>query len=411
MPDRRQPNPALPFLLCAALLLAAAGPHAQETKAKPAADPIEQYQKQLQSIEDSGGAMDPRLQKILLDMGHLYRERGDNANAAAAFKRALFIDRSHNGLQNPGQIPIVEDLIDADTALSDAKALDRNYQYLYFLYRRNYGDSDRRTIDVIQRIARWRLHAYQLDPHGTGLDHLVKADILYGKAEHALRKSRQENGTQRLQVLYHKAVVDFYLAKAAEDFDVSFHTLRAALIDNGRPSDSVAEQQARKDLQENAELEGELAINQVLDITRARSKADPVAYAHALMFAGDWYLCLYRHWDAMRHYHKAWKVLAAAGMSPAQIALAFGKPRPIDPLTVPGDKPQKMPDHKYVDAVVDVNASGWPTDIRVRDVHPSDDNKLRERGRRAIAAVRFRPHFEHDEPVATSDVPIHYVFR
>ena len=411
MPDRREPNSAFPILLCAALLVAVAGPRAAETKAKPAADPIEQYQQKLQSIEDTGGAMDQRLQPILVDMGQVYRKRGDNSQAAAAFKRALFIDRSHHGLQNPGQVAIVEDLIDADTALSDGRALDKNYQYLYFLYQRNYGDSDRRTIDVVQRIARWRLHAYELDPEGTGLDHLIKADILYGKAEHALGKSKQESGTQRLEVLYHKALVNYYIAKAAEDFGVSFHELRAALINNGRPCDSVAEQQARKDLNEDAELEGEVAINHILDITGARRKADPEAYAHALMFAGDWYLAFYRHWDAMRHYHKAWKVLAATGMSADQIAAAFGRPRPIAPLTVPGDKPQKMPAHKYVDAVVDVNASGWPTNIRVSDVHPGGDNKLRRLGRRAIAAVRYRPRFEDDQPVATSDVSIHYVFR
>jgi tetratricopeptide (TPR) repeat protein len=369
------------------------------------------YEAEIAQLETQGGALDPRLVEPLLGLALQYRDTGRYRDAEVLLRRALHVRRVNEGLHRIEHRDLVELLIGIGQMLEDWESLDRDFQFLYWLHRRNYGD-DVRVVDVIERIADARLDAYRLAPGGRSLAHLVRADALCDDALAILKPRAEEHAARLIAMSYRSAVANYHLAEDFLDFKVSWREIRESLIETGRGTPmEVDEKQAREVLFRDSFAKGEVAIRRVVKLTGRDVDRAPLAHAEALVFMGDWYLLFRRKIDAMQRYRRAWQVLREHDVPAADIAAIFGEPKPLQTLTPPGPaEPGIVPERPWVEAVIDVPDSGWPANIRIRTVHPENEQRLQTRGYYAIAALRYRPRFANGEPVATEDVPLRYLF-
>ena len=135
-------------------------------------------------------------------------------------------------------------------------------------------------------------------------------------------------------------------------------------------------------------------------------------YVQALIFMGDWFTVQRRTWDGSRMYQRAWATLVEHNAEQSIGEALLGEPQPIEYLPMPG-APEIQPDEDsyYVDALLDVPVSGWPDNIRIQSVHPTQETSLYQRAKRAIAATRYRPRFRNGQAVTATNIPLRYVFK
>jgi hypothetical protein len=395
---------------CAVVVLAGTAAAAPAADGPDAAQRFADFEEHAIALERDGGPYHPQLGETLVGLGRAQRDAGLLADAARTLARALHVARVNEGLHNPAHLPLLELLREVHAALGDADAVDRDYQQIYWIRRRNAGNDRTALLPVIAEIGRGRLLAYETAPAAAGLAHLVKADALFDLG----RRIHSESGADGADftLFYHAALVDHRLALEMRRSRVGFHDLRAALIDNGREVSEVSEEQARETLFQEFFLEGEWIGRRIVALTAAREDAAPLAHAEALCFLGDYYLTFRRNVDAMQEYRRAREVLARHGLD-AQAGRLFGAPVPVMALDMPGARavPAPAAERPFVDALLDVDDNGWPRNVRVLRTYPENDAGLAGRGARALLAWHYRPRFEGDRPVATRDVPARYVFR
>jgi len=369
------------------------------------------HEDRIAELERTGGAYDPQLTEALMGLGQAQRTRGLYSQAAATLQRALHIARVNEGLHNAAHIPLLQALLEVHGLLGDAEAMDRDYQQLYWVRRRNSGSERTALLPVIEEIGLGRLRAYEAAPAAVALNHLIKADALYDLGRSLLEDQGTTTGPFDAALFYHAAVVNHRLALEMRRSRVGFHDLRAAMIDNGREVFEVNEQQARESLFQQFFLKGEWIAREIVSQTGARESAAPLAYAEALVFFGDYYLSFRRNIDAMQEYRRAMDVLRRHGLRAHEDRL-FGAPGLVTYLRAPGDPDAGSVSEsaRYVEALVDVSDSGWPENVRVQRTQPVNDGDLARRGELAIHALHYRPRFADGEPVRSRDVPARYVF-
>ena len=369
------------------------------------------WREHIAELEKSGGAYNPQLAEALLGLGQAQRTQGLYAEAAETLQRALHIARANEGLHNPAHIPLLQALLDVHGRLGDAQAVDRDYQQLYWVRRRNAGSDRAALLPVIGEIGLGRLRAYESAPAEVALNHLIKADALYDLARRLQDEAGVAQGSAADTLSYHAAVVNHRLALEMQRSRVGFHDLRAAMIDNGREVFEVNEEQARDTLFQQFFLKGEWIAKEIVARTEAREAAAPLAHVEALVFLGDYYLTFRRNIDAMQEYRRAMDILRRHGLR-AQEEQIFGAPSLVTALRAPGEPEGNVLNEssRYVEALVDIGDSGWPENVRARHTRPENDAELARRGERAIHALHYRPRFADGQPVPTRDVPARYVF-
>lgn len=148
---------------------AAAGKEPAPTATAPELLSIaEQYKQQIARLESEYGAYDARLGEQLLSQGLVYQQLKDHTRALEALKRAHHIKRVNDGLQNLGQVPILQNITESNIALRDWDAVDQNFDQLLWIYRRNYADGDPELLNIYDQVRRWKIQAYR--------DGLLKSD-------------------------------------------------------------------------------------------------------------------------------------------------------------------------------------------------------------------------------------------
>jgi tetratricopeptide (TPR) repeat protein len=370
---------------------------------------VAEFEAQVAELEAAGGAYNPQLAEALTSLGNAQRQLGQLEIAAATLQRALHVARVNDGLHNPKQLPLLQSLLDVHEAIGDAESVDRDYQQIYWVRRRNAAGDRALLAPLVAEIGIGRLRAYETAPAQSGIRHLIKADALY---DMALRNLDDPANTAAADdaLIYHAAVVNHRLALEMGRSRIGFHDLRAAMIENGREVFEVYEQQARASLFQQFFLKGEWLAKQIVARTGARAAAEPVAHAEALRFLGDFYFSFRRDVDARREYRKALDVLQRNGRV-ADEARLFGTPEPVTSLSAPGDDPVPAAAGSHlVEALLDVDEDGWPGNIQVQRTQPEHDAELAQRGARALQAVRYRPRFADGRPAAATGVSGRYLF-
>ena len=388
----------------------ASGTQAPGHEAPALTQSISRYETRIAELEAAEGPHAQRLVEAQLSLGLLHQQAGNHPEAVSALKRALQAARVNQGLHSMSQVAILEAIIDSNVALDAKDELRRNYEYLFWLYQRNYGDHSAGLVSVIKKIGEWYFDLYNFSPPNTTVEPLIAADDLYAKA---LKILPEDGPSQdRVDILYKVAVINHHVAEDILDPMLSHREIREAMIPHGRGSPYLNEVAVRQYYANQSFHKGKRSLKGIIETYEKTLPAGIMDYARALVFMGDWLTVQRRVWEGARLYQRALAALEEHNADPAQVDELFGEPQPIEQLPIPGEaEPQAGADNYYVDALLDVPESGWPHNIRIQAVHPPGETTLIQRAERGIAATRYRPRFRNGHPVATTDVPLRFVFK
>ena len=371
---------------------------------------ISRYEVRIADLEAAEGPHAEQLIEARLSLGLLRQQAGNHRQALTALQEALQSVRVNEGLYSMNQIAILEAIIDSQVALGARDELRRNYEYLFWVYSRNYGNRNAGLVPVIKKVGQWYFDLYNFSPPHTTVEPLIAADDLYARALQLLPKDGPSQ--DRVDILYKVAVINHHVAEDVQDPMLSHREIREAMIPHGRPSPYLNEIAVRQYYADQSFYKGKRSLKRIVDAYATNLPDNITEYARALVFMGDWLTVQRRVIEGSRMYQRAWAALAEHNAAPALVDELFGEPQPIEQLPVPGEgEPEAGADSYYVDAILDVPESGWPRNIRVQAVHPSEETSLIKRAERGIAATRYRPRYRNGQPVATTDVPLRFVFK
>ena len=371
---------------------------------------IARYETRIAELEAAEGPHAAELVEVRQSLGLLHQQAGDHGQAIAVLRDALQSVRINDGLHSMSQVAILEAIIDSQVALGARDDLRRNYEYLFWLYQRNYGDYSAGLVPVIKRVGQWYFDLYNFSPPNTTVEPLIAADDLYAKALKILPEDAPPR--DRADILYKVAVINHHVAEDVQDPMLSHREIREAMIPHGRGSPYLNEAAVRQYFADQSFHKGKRSLKRIIETYEKTLPDGIMDYTRALVFMGDWLTVQRRVWEGGRQYQRAWAALEEHDADPALVDELFGEPQPIEQLPIPGEpEPQAGADNYYVDALLDVPESGWPHNIRIQAVHPPGETTLIPRAERGIAATRYRPRYRNGHPVATTDVPLRFVFK
>ena len=195
-----------------------AAPSAQQeqTATQTPSDPaltrsITRYETRIAELESAAGPHAAELVEARSSLGMLYQQAGDHGQAIAVLRDALQSVRINEGLYSMSQVAILEAIIDSQVALGVSDELRRNYEYLFWLYQRNYGDYSAGLVPVIKRVGQWYFDLYNFSPPNTTVEPLIAADDLYARALKILPEDAPPR--DRADILYKVAVINHHVAE------------------------------------------------------------------------------------------------------------------------------------------------------------------------------------------------------
>ena len=373
---------------------------------------IAQYKGVIKDLELAYGAYHNELSETLMGLGLALYTQGNYAAAAAALQRSLHINRVNQGLHDLSQIPILQMLIRTNKALQDWSSLDQNYNYLYWLNRRTYGEKDPRQLEFIYEMAQWHLEAFQDRLDDAPFQHILTAHSLFRKAVEIIETNRGQNNPELITPLHASVVTLYEIARyVSTDFENDQPGFTPG--SNGRVMAVLTEESyPLYKLVGDSFREGKKILEQVIEIYSANPEIPIDGQALAYIYLGDWYLLFNKNDKALDTYQQAYTVVAEKGAVLDSLEQLLAEPRSLPALSLPtGNHTGQDEGQNYIVASFDVSETGRAINVEIIESKPVDDITMRTQAKRDIRASRFRPRFEKGQPVATTDVNLRYVFR
>ena len=400
-------------------------------KPPPASEPARsaaEYEREIQAREAEHGVYDPATGEYLLSVGLVYQNAGRHEEAVDAFARALQIKRVNEGLQSAGQLLILEQLIKSNIAKAAWKEVDRNYQQLLWIHKRNYEPGDPRLLPVVDTVGRWKLKAYKENLLDSSAVRIIgESEKLFQDTIDILERQYGENDPRLINPLYGRALTNYqYAIEVANTPQDEFHgagsptrtqvICRTVPTANGgarricntirAPDPSYyASQSSNKDfaLGQRIIAVGK-ALKQIVQIHEANPDLPRDSHARALVHLGDWNLLRGKKTTAYKNYKAAYRLLADSGEHQAAIHELFGKPHNLPALRLPlPDVDEKLEEEKSTSVLAsfDVSRSGRAKNVQIIESEPPDATSARRKAKKTIRGRLYRPRFEQGEPVAT----------
>ncbi len=431
---------------------------------------IKLYASEVQHLESESGAYNNDLVEQLIGLGLAYSDAEKHAEALKVYQRALHINRVNHGLHSLEQIPILERVIEANTALNDYNQLNNNYSYMLWVYKRNFPENDLRMLPVLDRIAEWHLDAFNKTLMPESLGHLVVAANLYNESLEIIKLVKGDDHPDMIRLLYGIVNANFKLIEPygyIEGIDMiigasgmlllpsnftqngSNDEFRSTFLQQNYGGDYLARVlDVEKDslsLIQNSYRSGRAALEKIVDIHVKHPDLTRRSYAYALTQTGDWFQRFSKRDASTHYYQEAYTLLTGAGAESTELDELFGKPISLDALNVPRmmaaslstpsldtdpsraiegiDMSEKtdidlqelvtaeLEDTAYVVVQFDVTSSGIVRNLEFIMTNPEDDSRLRRMARERINITPFRPRLENGQPIATEDVKMVYTFQ
>jgi hypothetical protein len=342
----------------------------------------------------------------------------------------MYITRINDGLNTPVQLPILEAIIGQNRALHDWQALDKNYDYLYWVNRRNYGDNDARLLPVMERVAHWKLKAFSKQVGKSPQHFLREADTIFSDAVTLAEKKYGPNDPHVIDPLYGVAIANYELSSYYAVLDQQAQARMAVDYDpymGDAAETAYAEERDRQMAMLASYGRGTAAMRRLLAIYKDNPRISPAAHAAALIRVGDWYLAENRPDDAKNAYSQAYAVLRDSGASADMLQKVFGRPRaltaagltsPLPGSHVPELVQEPETTHKpagsptaYVLTSLTVSDRGRPYNVHVVESMPPGDNSARRRAVEQVSSMLFRPRIENGRTVETDNFKFHIKFN
>ncbi|MEX1031992.1 MAG: tetratricopeptide repeat protein [Cellvibrionaceae bacterium] len=388
---------------------------------------LNDYQNAIARLEAEQGAWGSGLAEQLGGLGRTYQLRGHHRDAIEIFERAIHISRVNNGLYDLSQVPIVEDMLESLMARGLWEEVHQSHQYLYWLHKRNYGAQDPRMLPVIDRIGKWYISDYALNPNRRVTDQLLNAYDLFEHAISIITGTYGQEDLRMIEPLRGLVMSNWYFASFRGNSYLSpsqEHAFRSELsastLGRGLTHEQTPNQLGQR--VRNSYLDGKRAIEKMVEIYTSSPNAPPGAAANAKVELADWQQLFGKYRLASDLYREAYLELMADAATPAQVEKRFSRPVALpeldfvesdieQPAKVRGPRGRESaePIH-YVLVSFNVNRFGTAERIDILESRPEDDVGRRTRVKHALESTRFRPRLVNGEPVDTEGLTQRYVF-
>ena len=172
----------------------------------------DRYETEISRLESSKGVYDETLGENLLGLGLVYQQQGDHEEAVEILSRAMQIRRVNEGLQNMNQLAVLENIMASNTAIAKWKDLDRNYQQMYWLYRRNFNPDDQEYLDNLLRMGRWKVAVYKGSLlENDSLKGLGESQDQFARTIRYIEKQHGKMDPRLVGLLYGHALINYQL--------------------------------------------------------------------------------------------------------------------------------------------------------------------------------------------------------
>lgn len=384
------------------------------------AQTISRYQQTIAALQAAHGAYAPGLGEALLGLGLAYSQSGAHKKAAAAFQSGLYIDRVNTGLYSMTQLPYLEHLIGEYDHLGKLEKAGKMYSYMYWVYKRNYGDNDLRLLQPIERMQHWLHKVYARgDGNGLPLDILQRLQAMNYKAIKIMQSTYGSTDPRLIEHLQQYSDANLYeaerLRKQLEERQVDPTIKYCGFIElEPDRKSTLMDDYVMKLIQERCRnyQSGKLALEHIL-VIHQKNHLPKDSYVRALTRLGDWEMLFERRRDAMDYYSRAYKILGQSDPQNKELTELFGHPRilsvtgPLQEADAGDGDTTDGADAKDGDGSptavlsLDVTSTGRPTNIKVVESTPPDDKKFRREARRYLENSKFRPRLQDGKPVDT----------
>jgi hypothetical protein len=163
-----------------------------------------EYEQHIEAIQKNEGVFANAMTPELLGLGVHYQEQLNFTEAADAFERALYIVRVNEGLYSTKQFPIIDLLIESNSAGEKWKEVADSYDMLQWLIKRNYANDDPRQLQMLKRLRRWYMESYNKDTGRTLEQLFSNAESVYKQALSIMLSCSQGDKRQNL-CFWHKS--------------------------------------------------------------------------------------------------------------------------------------------------------------------------------------------------------------
>ena len=173
---------------------------------------ISRYQSLIQQLEAEHGVYYPAIAEALLGLGMAYKDLESHDEAADTFQRAMQISRVNQGLHSFDQLPYLEFLIKENREMENWEELNKNYQYLYWVNKRNYGENNPRLLDVIDRVTDAQIEIFNSNPELLTAEALVDRETMINRAVKIIEVNYGENDPRLIKAYNQLVQTNYYMA-------------------------------------------------------------------------------------------------------------------------------------------------------------------------------------------------------
>ncbi len=381
---------------------------------------IEDYYLEIRRLETEQGAWGDGLSEQLSGLGGALQLRGQHREAIEVLERAIHVQRINSGLYDLSQVPLVEQVIESEAALGDSSAVYERNQYLFWLYKRSYGENDLRMLPVLDKVGNSFLTDYALNPN-VEPGRLIDAHAIFTKATDIIEDNYGEADLRLVAPLRGLVASNWFFATyrgAGYSSPLERQTSARNGVDDVRFYNTDAPQQLSRYLQNNFG-EGQKAISEIVDIYNHNPEAPPGAAAGAKVELADWNLLFGRWQTATALYEEAYQSLSESADTQTLVTKTFGRPVALPDLSLTefggqdSDEPEdvkEVEDQAYVLLRYDVTRFGETSNVEILDSYPERNINNRVKAKRALQTTRFRPRMEDGQAVETTGLVHRYIF-
>jgi tetratricopeptide (TPR) repeat protein len=323
----------------------------------------ESYLHSLGIYRETAGAFDAVLIEPLLGLGDNYQESGEYTNAVSAYNEARTVSRRVYGLQNEGQIEMLDRLTETYGEMNDPIEAHAQQLEALQLVARNHEPSSPEALEAVYKYALWLRAAHRY----------TEEREQYFRAERVIVDSHGENSLMLVRPLRERAI--------------SFR------------------------VQGSAAPHGIGALRDALALVEAEANPDPLMLAEVLRDIGDWDVAFARIGTQGVEYLRSWNALGALPNGEQLRKSWYGGiesvlSAPLSPRSLTND-PDAPRGHVLVR--FDIDATGRSQNVMVVS---SDPVGLKDEAvARHIRESRFRPNIVDGRLATTRGRALDVVFR
>jgi len=349
-------------------------------------DAEDSYLRSVKIASDTGGTADRQLLRPLHGLGATYDATAQYEEASATLQRALDLSRNLDGLLNPGQLPILEPLLDALINLERHGEVDREFQYWVRVADTAWGNNDPRVIRPVDRYAHW-------------LEHMGRYPS--ARAQYARELTLAENAGARAHELVITPLWGIARTYRLEALNGGVEDAAPVMDPLMLMGPAIAAPGAARVFNAG----GERALTLALQTIDRSPPVDHALRGQALLELGDWYLCAGQGEKAGEKYREAWKELELAGRTalvaaPRQLAYRA----PDSSATHSPLAERENSEEHVVQVTFTVTREGRTTAVFTDSADASDAQQ--KSVLLAVRRARYAPRLENGEPVETSGVKL-----